>query len=140
EQIPDVTTAAHQRLAALGWQVTPLLLQSDGYVSFTASNGTLVLYVVGDTSAGATPMVSVDVSKGFSRPAVMALAIGFAVGLPLGWLVAAWLLQRYRRHSLETRIGITVCGLPFLFLAFVSIAQTALMGFVMGMSEGGYAP
>lgn len=138
EQAPAIVTQARERLAAAGWQVTSLQVQSDGTTSFDASGDGLSLGVVAWPVGSSGETVSIVVSKGFSGAAAAALAAGFPGGLLVGWLVATWLLQRRRRHRRARRVASTVAALPVLLVAGLTVGQALL--FLLAKGADGVTP
>jgi hypothetical protein len=126
EQAAAVVVRARERLAAAGWQTSQLTVQDDGIVSFEASDGRLDLIVTGSaaqTEVGAP--VTVVVGKTSSALAVTFLVGGAAAGLLAGWVIAAWALQRLRRHRATRRFTVVAVAAPFLLLGgWISLEAT----------------
>ena len=126
ERIPGVVAQARDRLAAHGWQVTPIAVD-DSFSSFEAVDGRLRLTFTawtGDDRSAAPgdyrPAASVRVSVSKVFPASMiatVMIVGCVVGLALGWLVAASALRRFQRHHLARRAAIVTVASPLLILA-----------------------
>jgi hypothetical protein len=124
-----VVARAHERLAAAGWRVEPLQVQSDGFTSLDAAKDGLVLLLVSAPDGS----VSAVVAKDFAAPVLLALAAGGAGGLAVGWPLAVWLVQRFRRHHRIRRALILFTGGPVLVLAGLDLGQTVLLTVALGL-------
>jgi len=138
ESATATVAAARERLAAAGWDVDPLYVQSDGISSFDASSGGLRLGIVAWPTSETGESVTIVVSKGFSFVAAVRSVGGFLCGLVTGWLAAAWVLQRRRRHRLAIRAATTAAALPFLVVAGAMVGSTGLFTVAIGID--GYGP
>jgi hypothetical protein len=75
------------------------------------------------------------VSKDFTVGALVHLLAGFAGGLLAGWLTAAWVLQRLRRHPLRHRLWVTIAAAPFLIIAPLSAWASAGLAMVAAWQD-----
>jgi hypothetical protein len=131
EQASTVVAQARHRLAGAGWQVSQVRVQSDGIVSFAASNGRLDLDVTGWPQPNEfTSPVTIQVNKSFSTSAVWSLVGGFVGGLLVGWLIASWALQRAWLHRDGRRWAVAAVASPFL-VAGTGIGLMAIWGTVV---------
>jgi hypothetical protein len=135
DQVSTVVTQARQRLAGAGWRVTPLRVQNDGFVSFEASKGRLALMVTGQTAQNGDGSLGIGVTKSRSTGAVLWLVGGAVAGLLTGWLLAAWALQRFRRHRDLRRRAVTVLAGPYLVLGTLFVFGVLRMALVVAVFD-----
>lgn len=142
EEAAAVVAQARDRLAAAGWQVEPVRVQFDGITSLDAAKDGLTLSMVSATGiyehSANDGSVTIVVAKDFSTAAAVALALGLAGGLLVGWPTAVWLAHRYRRHGRTRRALILVTAVPVMALTALSAAQATVLTVAMGLD--GFTP
>ncbi|HTF07407.1 MAG TPA: hypothetical protein VK659_04460 [Asanoa sp.] len=124
--LDDLATDLRARAVADGWEAGPI---GPGH-RFTLDRGgeTLVVTVLtGDPGPGASASFQVR----YPWPASV-LPVGVAavlLGGLAGWLVAAWVLRRYRSRPPAGRLGLALIGLPsLLFVIAGAISAAAAVG------------
>lgn len=142
EEAAAVVAQARDRLAAAGWQVEPVRVEFDGITSLDAAKDGLTLSMMSATGiyehSANDGSVTVLVAKDFSAAASVALALGLAGGLLVGWPTAVWLTHRYRRHRRTRRALILVTAVPVLALTALNAAQATLLTVAVGLQ--GFTP
>jgi hypothetical protein len=115
EEASTFVGQAQHRLIDAGWRVSQLRVQSDGIVSFTASNGRLDMDVTGLPQPNVlTSPATVQVSRSYSTTAAWFLVGGLLGSLLTGWLIASWALQRTWLHRDGRRWAVAALASPFL--------------------------
>jgi hypothetical protein len=139
ERVADRVARAHARLAAAGWAVRPVSTLGNGFGQFTATGAGVRLTVTGRAATGgASHVIDIVVTKGFSRAAVVADVLGFLSGASVGWLLTAWVMQRRRRQHPGLRAATLLTSLPtLLFAALTWYGTTNVL--VANVVEGGLA-
>ncbi len=129
ERTDEVVAAAHDRLAAAGWRVEPIIVV-EGQRWFDASRAGLRATVRGAADPE-LDAVSVEVSKAGSASAGVLAVLGFLVGAMLGGLVHRRVVRRYRRHRLLVRVPAAIAA-GFVVMVMMPVAMlTARYGYAM---------
>lgn len=131
----DVSVTVQQagdRLATAGWEVGPVTEDPDAMTVFlTATKDGLALSLTGQTAPvfldkdlsrpdpAQRPLVLV-VTRQATVATAIATVVGLLGGLLAGWLVAAWTLQRFRRHHRALRLAMVATGAPVLLVAVIA--------------------
>lgn len=130
-KVAALVRAAHDRLAAAGWQVEPVSTGDDGGEGFGASadGRHFYLYAAPRTRGDpvATDLVMVTLSKHASIATVLAVAAAFLGGLLAGWLAGVWASHHVRRRSPLRRRKVLSAAVPFLIISPLVVLYSFLM-------------
>jgi hypothetical protein len=140
ETLDGLATDLRDRAVADGWEAGPIAA-GHRFTLDRAGESVAVTVLSGEPS----PWASVSFQVRYPWPA-WALSVGIAVvllGGLFGWLVAAWVLRRYRSRAPAGRIGLALIGLPsvlFVIAGGVSVvaaiwSETVQVGFAGPMTE-----
>ena len=134
DQVASTVAQARARLAADGWDVGEPNVQAGGVAFFTASKADLSVDLVATRDA-TLPSVFLRVERDLPAVVPVAGVAGLIGGLLVGWMLAAWVLQRHRRHQVLVRVATVLWGLPTLVLMFLVEALTANFLLALGLGR-----
>ncbi|GAA4445102.1 hypothetical protein GCM10023170_023500 [Phytohabitans houttuyneae] len=136
--IPAEVAAARDRLAAAGWEVTPVR-DDGGLLDFWAARDGTIVHIGGyPLDPGASEPLWADVhtrAPGWFAPLVLA---GAGAGALAGWLCAGWALRRCRRDDGRLRPVVVVFGGLGLLAGVPVLLSTAYHG-VAATAAGGWS-
>ncbi|GIF51037.1 hypothetical protein Afe04nite_55760 [Asanoa ferruginea] len=122
EALDSVATGLRERAVADGWEAGPIL-PGHRFTLDRAGERLVVSVVAGDPGPGVGAAFQVR----YPWPA-QALPVGVAVlllGGLTGWLVAAWVLRRFRSRPPVAQLGLALIGLPSLLFVIAGGVATA---------------
>jgi hypothetical protein len=134
DDLGSMVSQAWARLAANGWSLDGARELGEGAQAFRASKDGLFVDLV-TTRDQTFPSVFLHVERDLPAVVVAAGVAGLLGGLLIGWMLAAWTMQRHRRHHAVVQAASIVWAVPTLVVLFLVEAYTA--NYVLAVIMGG---